>query len=60
MTKTQRKIFDLLQSYFNYCKSEWYTEFEVWCEDNIDNTDEDVLAGMICSEVNYIADKLFE
>lgn len=60
MNETQEKIYDLLESYLEYCKTNGYTEFEVWCEDNIDTIDEDALVQDICQEVNHIADKLFK
>lgn len=60
MNETQEKIYGLLESYLEYCKTNGYTEFEVWCEDNIDTVDEDSLVQDIYQEVNHIADKLFE
>lgn len=59
MDKTQEKIFDLLENYFEYCKTNGFTDFEIWCEDNINNINENKLVGSIYMEVNYIADKLF-
>ena len=56
MDKTQEKIFDLLENYFEYCKTNGFTDFEIWCEDNIN---ENKLVESIYMEVNYIADKLF-
>ena len=43
MNETQEKIYGLLESYLEYCKTNGYTEFEVWCEDNIDTINEDAL-----------------
>ena len=60
MNETQEKIYGLLESYLEYCKTNGQTEFEVWCEDNIDTVDEDSLVQDIYQEVNHIADKLFE
>lgn len=59
MDKTQEKIFDLLENYFEYCKANGFTDFEIWCEDNIDTISENKLMESIYREVNYIADKLF-
>ena len=59
MDKTQEKIFDLLENYFEYCKTNGFTDFEIWCEDNINNINENKLVKNIYMEVNYIADKLF-
>ena len=60
MTETQEKIYSLLESYLEYCKANGCTEFEVWCEDNVDTINEEALLQDICQEVNHIADKLFE
>ena len=59
MDKTQEKIFDLLENYFEYCKTNGFTDFKIWCEDNINNINENKLVESIYMEVNYIADKLF-
>ena len=59
MDKTQEKIFDLLENYFQYCKTNGFTDFEIWCEDNINTISENKLVESIYREVNYISDKLF-
>lgn len=60
MNKIQEKIYELLESYLEYCKSNGYTDFKVWCEDNIDTINEAALLDDICKEVNYVAEKLFD
>lgn len=60
MNKTQEKIYDLLESYLEYCKTNGYTDFRIWCEDNIDTINEAALLDDICEEVNYVAEKLFD
>lgn len=60
MDKTQIKIYELLDEYLNYCKANGYTDFETWCEDNIDTINEAALLDDIYEEVNYVADKLFD
>lgn len=60
MNNTQEKLYGLLESYLEYCKVNGYTEFETWCEDNIDTTDEAALLDDIYVEVNCIADRLFD
>ena len=60
MNKAQEKINGLLESYLEYCKTNGYTDFEVWCEDNINTINEAALLDDIYEEVNYIADKLFD
>lgn len=47
MNETQEKIYGLLESYLEYCKTNGYTEFEVWCEDNIDTINEDAHTNRI-------------
>lgn len=60
MDKTQIKIYELLDDYLKYCKVNGYTDFEIWCEDNIDTINEAALLDDIYEEVNYVADKLFD
>lgn len=60
MNKAQEKINGLLESYLEYCKINGYTDFKVWCEDNIDTINEAALLDDIYEEVNYVADKLFD
>jgi len=60
MNETQEKVYGLLGSYLEYCKTNRYTDFRMWCEDNIDTINEDALIEDIYEEVNYVADKLFE
>lgn len=60
MNETQEKIYSLLESYLEYCKTNGYTDFRTWCEDNIDTINEDALVEDIYEEVNYVADKLFD
>ena len=59
MNEAQEKIYGLMENYFEYCTTNGYTEFEVWCEDSIDTIDENALVADIYQDVNYVADKLF-
>jgi hypothetical protein len=59
MNDVQEKVYGLLESYLEYCKGNGYTDFKIWCEDNIDTIDEDRIVDSIYQEVNYVADKLF-
>lgn len=60
MNNTQEKLYGLLESYLEYCKVNGYTDFEVWCKDNIDTINEAALLYDIYKEVNCIADRLFD
>ena len=60
MDKAQIKIYGLLENYLEYCKTNGFTDFEIWCEDNIDSANENGLVQDIYREVNHIADKLFD
>lgn len=60
MDKAQIKIYGLLENYLEYCKTNGFTDFEIWCEDNIDSANEKELVRDIYREVNHIADKLFD
>jgi len=56
---TQKKLYGLLESYLEYCKEYGYTDFKVWCDDNIDTINEESVMYEIYQEVNFVADKLF-
>lgn len=60
MNETQEKIYGLLENYLEYCRTNGYTDFEVWCEDNIDTINEYALVKDIYQEVEYIALQLFD
>ena len=60
MSDAQMRVFELFESYMEYGKENGYTDFRIWCEDNIDTVAQDALVQDIYQEVNYIADKLFE
>lgn len=60
MDKAQIKIYGLLENYLEYCKTNGFTDFEIWYEDNIDSANEKGLVQDIYREVNHIADKLFD
>lgn len=59
MNKAQFKVYGLLEDYLEYCKENGYTDFKIWCEDNIDNINEDRIVDRIYQEVNHVVDKLF-
>lgn len=60
MNEIQKKVYSLLENYLCYCENFGYTDFEVWCEDNIDSDQEMELAVQVYRAVNQIADKLFD
>ena len=47
MNDIQTKIYGLLESYLEYCKENGYTDFKIWCEDNIDTINEDCMVDKI-------------
>ena len=48
MDKTQEKIFDLLENYFEYCKTNDFTDFEIWCEDKYCVNTKVLLSNIFC------------
>lgn len=60
MNEAQEKVYGLMENYFEYCRLNGYTEFEMWCEDNTNTVDECNIVTKICQSVNYIASELFE
>lgn len=59
MNEVQEKVYGLMENYFEDCKINGYSDFRVWCEDNIDTINENALVADIYQDVNYVADKLF-
>lgn len=59
MTKNQKVLYDLMEDYFYSCKQNGYSDFEVWCEDNIENELQKDLLFAIVEHVNSIAWLLF-
>ena len=60
MNEAQTKIYRLMENYFEYCTVNGYTEFRMWCLDNIDTIAEAHIVIEICRSVNHIASELFE
>lgn len=52
-------VYDLVENYLYYCKQYGYTDFETWCEDNIENDEQESLVFEIKEHVNAIAGLLF-
>lgn len=50
---------DLLENYFYHCKMNGHSEFEMWCEDNLENDEQRRLFNNINDHVEAIADILF-
>ena len=59
MDKNQRALYDLMENYFYDCKENGYSDFGVWCEDNIDNDEQESLMYEMKEHVNAIAVLLF-
>lgn len=59
-SKAKKKVFKLVQSYFEECERNGWHDFEMWCEDNIDNDIEKILVKKVANEVTHIGDWLFE
>lgn len=49
-----------MENYFEYCTVNGYTEFRMWCLDNIDTIAEAHIVIEICRSVNHIASELFK
>lgn len=47
-------LFDLLESYMMYCREDGYTDFHVWCQDNIENVNQEALLSEIGDKVNEV------
>ena len=59
MSKDKKAMCDLIANYFCYCEENGHCEFEMWCEDNIENDEQRKLFDIINNHVETIADLLF-
>lgn len=59
MNKDKKAIYDLMENYFYYCEENGHCEFEMWCEDNIENDEQRKLFNAISVHAEAIADLLF-
>lgn len=59
-SKAKKKVFKLVQSYFEECERNGWHDFEMWCEDNTSNDTEKMIVEKIANEVDAIGVWLFE
>lgn len=59
MDRDKRAVYDLVKNYFHDCEMNGHSEFEMWCEDNIENEEQRRLFNIINDHVEAIADTLF-
>lgn len=59
MNENKKVLCDLMENYLNDCKQNGYTDFEEWCEDNIQNDEQESLLYEMQEHVNVIAGLLF-
>ena len=59
MDDNKKALYNLMENYFYYCEVNGHCEFEMWCEDNIENDEQKKLFNAINNHVEAIADILF-
>lgn len=59
MDENQREVFSLIEDYFENCRLYGHSDFEEWCEDNLENSEQIWLFNTVKDSVNLIADALF-
>lgn len=55
----KKALYDLMKNYFNDCEQNGYSDFNIWCEDNIHNEEQESLLYEMQEHVNAIAGILF-
>ena len=58
-TDSEKVLLNLMENYFHNCEQNGYSDFGVWCEDNIENDEQESLVYEIKEHVNAIAGMLF-
>ena len=43
MNENKKALYDLMENYFYDCEQNGYSDFETWCEDNIQNDEQESL-----------------
>ena len=59
MNENKKVLYDLMENYFYDCEQNGYSDFETWCEDNIQNDEQESLLYEMLEHVNAIAGILF-
>ena len=59
MNKNKKALYDLMENYFYHCEQNGYSNFEMWCEDNLENEEQESLAYEMKEHINTIAGLLF-
>lgn len=59
MIENKKVLYDLMENYFYDCEQNGYSDFNVWCEDNIQNEEQESLLYEMQGNVNAIAGLLF-
>lgn len=59
MDKNKKALYDLMQNYLYDCERNGYSDFGVWCEDNLENKEQELLLFEIVNHVNAITEVLF-
>lgn len=53
-------VFGLMENYFEDCKNNGISDFQIWCEDNTNTLEQDLLIARLKNNIEEIAYKLFE
>ena len=59
ISEDKETLYSLMANYFYDCHMNGHSEFEMWCEDNIENDEQRRLFSAINDHVEAIADILF-
>ena len=59
MNENKKALYDLMENYFYDCEQNGSSDFETWCEDNIQNDEQESLLYEMLEHVNTIAGILF-
>lgn len=59
MNKNKKVLYDLMENFFYNCELNGSSDFEIWCEDNLTNDEQESLLYEMKEHVNAIAELLF-
>lgn len=59
MNENQKHLYEMMDNYFYDCKQNGVSDFRIWCEDNIENEEQETYMEMIADHVDAIAYSLY-
>lgn len=60
MDENKSAILALIENYFYHCEKYGHSDFDEWCDDNLENTEQTELFEKVAAAVATISEVLFD